>query len=122
MRRSRTHAQQSRARRREHEADTSTVLLRPDALEEPTALEPVDVPGQGGRRDALGGELPEAQPGAPLDQPEERDLPARDAELLGLLSQLAGKRSRTGRSSLASVSASTVTTLTINDVNYSKRR
>ena len=48
--------------------------------------------GERGRRDALlGGQLAQAQPGLASDQPEQRHLPARDAELLGLLAQLAGE-------------------------------
>ena len=44
------------------------------------------------RRDPfLGGELAEAQARVAPDQPEQRHLPAREAELLGLLAQLAAQ-------------------------------
>ena len=56
------------------------------------ALETIDVAGESRRRDALlCGELGEREPGAPLDEPEERRLPRGHAELLGLLPQLAGE-------------------------------
>jgi len=60
------------------------------------------VAGHGRRRDAfLGGELCEREPGAALDEPEERRLPCGDPELLRLFAQLAREpeedRSKLGR-------------------------
>ena len=74
----------------EAEPDAASVVARANALEEPGALEPVDVTRQRGRRDALlGCELGEREAGAALHEPEKRRLPRRDAELLRLLAQLA---------------------------------
>ena len=73
----------------EPKADSAAILARAKALDEPCALEPVDVPRHRRRRDALlGGELGKRESGAALHEPEERRLPRGDAELLRLLAQL----------------------------------
>jgi hypothetical protein len=47
------------------------------------------VTGERGRGDALlGGQLAQAHPGVVPDQPEQRHLPARNPEVLGLLAEL----------------------------------
>ena len=75
---------------REPKADAPPVVVGPDALEKPGALEPIDVPGHRGWRDPLlGRELGEREARAALDEPEERRLSCRDAELLRLLAELA---------------------------------
>jgi len=77
--------------------DPPAILARAHALEEAGALQPVDVPGERGRRDAfLRSELGKGKPGAPLDQPEERRLACGDADLLRLLSQLACEAEENG--------------------------
>ena len=79
------------------EADASPILGRPHPLEQPCALEAVDVAGERRRRDSfLGRELGERETGAPLDEPEQRRLTCGDAELLGLLAQLAGEAKENG--------------------------
>ena len=76
----------------QRQPDAAPVVLVPRALDQPRLLEPVDVAGERGRRDSLlGGQLAQAQARIAADQPEERHLPARDPELLGLLAQLAGE-------------------------------
>ena len=70
--------------------DAAPVLARAHALEQPGALEAVDVPGERGRGDAfLGRQLGEREAGAALHEPEQRRLPCGDPELLGLLPELA---------------------------------
>jgi len=81
--------EQALALAREGQADTSSVALVAYALEEACLLEPVDVTGErGGGDPLLGGQLAQAQARVAADQPEKRDLSARDAELLGLFAQL----------------------------------
>ena len=69
-----------------------------------------------GRDPFLGSELTQAEPGIDPDQPEERGLTARQAELLGLLRSSRLSRSRTGRNSFATVRGSAITSLIINVV------
>ena len=75
---------------REPETDATSIVGRAHALEEPGALQPIDVSRhRRGRDPLLGGELGKRQAGAPLHEPEECRLPGSDAELLGLLAELA---------------------------------
>ena len=75
---------------REAQADAAPVLARAHPLDEPSALEPVDVARHRRGRDALlGGELGEREARAALHEPEERRLTRGYAELLRLLAQLA---------------------------------
>ena len=75
---------------REAETDATSIVARAHALEEPGALEPIDVTRHRRGRDALlGGELGEREARAALHEPEERRLAGGDAELLGLLAELA---------------------------------
>ena len=90
MRRARTRPHQSRALVREAQPDAPAVIGRAHALEEAGPLEPVDMAGERGRRDALlRGELGEREPRAPLHEPQERRLAGGHSELLGLLAELA---------------------------------
>ena len=85
-------AQQPSAGRRQHQPDAAAVLRGAHALHELQPLQPVDRPGQRrGRYALLGGQLAQVEARPRLDQPQERHLPARDAELLGLLAQPAGQ-------------------------------
>ena len=78
--------EQALAVRGEGEADAAPVAFVADSLQEPGGLESVDVPGErGGGDPLLGGQLAQAHSGIAADQPEERHLPARHSELLGLL-------------------------------------
>ena len=82
---------------RQPQPDAPPVLARADALEQTRALEPVDVTGERRRRDPLlGRELGEREPGAPLDEPEQRRLPRGHSQLLGLLAELARQPQQNG--------------------------
>ena len=79
------------------ETDSPPVFGRPDAFDQALSLEPVDMTRQRRGRDALlGGELAQAQSGVLPDQPEQGHLSSCDAELLGLLAQLARKPEQHG--------------------------
>ena len=83
-------ADQALSLRGQREADTAPVDGVADADELTGALEPVDVGGEGGCGDPFRlGERTQRQAGARLDEEEQRRLPGRDTELLGLLPQLA---------------------------------
>ena len=70
---------------RQLEADPSSVVARADASDQAERLEPIDVGGERRRRDPFGlRKLAQGEPGPSLDQPQERCLVRRDAELLGL--------------------------------------
>ena len=72
------------------EPDAAPVDRRAHTHEQAGTLEPVDVAGErrGGDRLCVC-ERPQGQTGTALDEPEQRHLACGDAELLGLLAQLA---------------------------------
>ena len=84
------HALQQRAALRcQLEADPSPVVCRTNTAEQAGCLEPVDVTRERGSGDPLLlGKLPERQPVLRTNEPEEGDLVRRDAERLGLASQI----------------------------------
>jgi hypothetical protein len=74
---------------RQLEADASPVVARADPAEQAERLEPVDMGGERGRRDALGvRELTERKSWARPHEPKECCLMRRDAELFGLTPEL----------------------------------
>src|SRR5919106_2329013 len=72
------------------DADPAAVLGRAHALDQAGALQPVEMAGEGGCGDPLlRGQLSQAEAGALANQPQQSDLPARDAERIGLPPELA---------------------------------